>query len=189
MDSMEVTTTTTTPVTTTTANTTGMEIVDYSEKSFAVYGDTKDFKTQLKDFGGRFNRYLKIDGETQMGWVFSKKRQEEVAEFVLQANAGEIESNTTIPTLGGTGMPTISNPKTNTYQFVKFKVYKPHEGQKVQLKVDGKTVDGLVTKTETHNDVVDTAHVEFDGQTSLAVISRGYWAIWGYNAKHSLFFS
>ena len=36
---------------------------DYSEKSFAVYGETKKFKDILKNLGGRFNKNLKIDLE------------------------------------------------------------------------------------------------------------------------------
>jgi hypothetical protein len=36
----------------------GLEIVDYSEKAIAVFGDTKAIKEQLKGLGGRFNPSL-----------------------------------------------------------------------------------------------------------------------------------
>jgi hypothetical protein len=47
------------------------KIVEYSEKSVAVYGNTKEIKEQLKERGGRFNPRLK-EGP---GWIFSKKQE------------------------------------------------------------------------------------------------------------------
>lgn len=52
-----------------------LRFVDYSEKAFAVVGDTKSRKAQLKKLGGRFNPRLKCGA----GWIFSKKRGKEVA--------------------------------------------------------------------------------------------------------------
>ena len=66
---------------------------DYSDKRFAIYGNTKKYKDMLKALGGKFNKYLKIDGETKIGWIFSKKAQEKVMDFVLRANSGETFSS------------------------------------------------------------------------------------------------
>jgi len=52
-----------------------LRFVDYSEKAFAIVGDTKAHRKQLKQLGGRFNRNLKCGA----GWIFSKKRGKEVA--------------------------------------------------------------------------------------------------------------
>lgn len=52
-----------------------LRFVDYSEKAFAIVGDTKAHKAQLKKLGGRFNPKLKCGA----GWIFSKKRGKEVA--------------------------------------------------------------------------------------------------------------
>lgn len=52
-----------------------LRFVDYSEKAFAIVGDTKAHKAQLKALGGRFNPKLKCGA----GWIFSKKRGKEVA--------------------------------------------------------------------------------------------------------------
>lgn len=163
---------------------------NYSEKSFGIYGKTKDFKDSLKALGGRFNKYLKIDGKTLPGWIFSKQNQEAVMEFVMKVNSGEVVHTESLPTESNfvTELPTV-NTRDTKYQFVKFKIYKPSTGQKIQLKVDGKTMEGKVVKIETHNDIVDTAYVEFDGNTSLAVICRGKWTIFGYNVNHSIYFS
>ena len=60
----------------------GLEIVDYSEKAIAVFGDTKAIKEQLKELGGRFNPSLNYNGEKRAGWIFSKKQSEAVRELV-----------------------------------------------------------------------------------------------------------
>ncbi len=55
-----------------------IEIVDYSERAIAVFGDTKPIKDKLKSLGGRFNPYLKKDGVRMAGWVFPKAKFDEV---------------------------------------------------------------------------------------------------------------
>lgn len=51
-----------------------LELVDYSDKAFAIIGDTKAIKDELKKMGGKFNFRLKCGA----GWIFSKTRQSEV---------------------------------------------------------------------------------------------------------------
>ena len=46
-----------------------VHIIDYSEKAFAVIGDTKIIKETLKELGGKFNAKLSCGA----GWIFSKK--------------------------------------------------------------------------------------------------------------------
>lgn len=55
-----------------------LQVVEYSEKAIAVYGDTKEIKDKLKALGGRFNFRLRGGA----GWIFSKKKQAEVEELV-----------------------------------------------------------------------------------------------------------
>lgn len=50
------------------------EIVDYSDKSFAVVGDTKSIKDDLKRLGGRFNFRLSCGA----GWIFPKTKMDDV---------------------------------------------------------------------------------------------------------------
>lgn len=52
--------------------------VDYSEKAFAIFGDTKTVKDILKQHGGRFNPHLNKDGQKQPGWIFSKTKENEL---------------------------------------------------------------------------------------------------------------
>lgn len=56
----------------------GLEVVDYSEKAIAVFGETKEIKEQLKVLGGRFNPSLKYNGEKRTGWIFCKKQADKV---------------------------------------------------------------------------------------------------------------
>lgn len=56
----------------------GLRIVDYSEKSFAVLGDTKPIRTQMKKLGGSWNRGLTCGA----GWIFSNKQRERVEVFI-----------------------------------------------------------------------------------------------------------
>lgn len=66
------------------STTSSLEIVDYSEKAIAVFGDTKEIKEQLKEIGGRFNPSLKYNGGKRAGWIFSKKQADKVRELVMQ---------------------------------------------------------------------------------------------------------
>lgn len=63
----------------------GLEVVDYSEKAIAVFGDTKPIKEQLKELGGRFNPSLNYQGEKRAGWIFSKKQAAKVRELIKPA--------------------------------------------------------------------------------------------------------
>lgn len=63
----------------------GFEIVDYSEKAIAVFGDTKAVKDRLKELGGRFNPSLKYGEGKRAGWIFSKKQADKVRAMLAPA--------------------------------------------------------------------------------------------------------
>lgn len=67
-------TTTPKPETTPAEPSSGLRMVDYSEKAVAVVGDTKAVKDLLKSMGGRFNPRLSCGA----GWVFGKKKTDEL---------------------------------------------------------------------------------------------------------------
>lgn len=69
----------------------GLEIVDYSEKAIAVFGDTKAIKEQLKELGGRFNPSLNYNGEKRAGWIFSKKKADEVRNLMASEKVEAVE--------------------------------------------------------------------------------------------------
>lgn len=75
----------------------GLEIVDYSEKAIAVFGDTKAIKEQLKELGGRFNPSLNYNGEKRAGWIFSKKKADEVRNLMASEKVEAVEELPALP--------------------------------------------------------------------------------------------
>jgi hypothetical protein len=69
----------------------GLEMVDDSEKAIAVFGDTKAIKEQLKELGGRFNPSLNYNGEKRAGWIFSKKKADEVRNLMASEKVEAVE--------------------------------------------------------------------------------------------------
>ena len=56
-----------------------LELVDYSENSFIVYGKTTPHKDKLKDMKGRWNASLG-------GYIFSNRHKKDVQAYVDEAN-------------------------------------------------------------------------------------------------------
>lgn len=61
---------------------TGITIIEYSERSIAVFGNTKPLKHKLAELHGSFNKYLKYQNEPTPGWIFSKKRESQVRQLI-----------------------------------------------------------------------------------------------------------
>ena len=57
-----------------------LEIVEYSEKAIAVFGDTKPIKDILKGLNGLFRVNLTYNGERRAGWIYSRKQEQKVRE-------------------------------------------------------------------------------------------------------------
>lgn len=75
----------------------GLEIVGYSEKAIAVFGDTKAIKEQLKELGGRFNPSLSYNGNKRAGWIFSKKKADEVRNLMASEKVEAVEELPALP--------------------------------------------------------------------------------------------
>ena len=60
-----------------------INIIEYSDKAFAVVGDTYPVRMELKSLGGCFNKRLSCGS----GWIFSNKQREAVEKFI---NSGEV---------------------------------------------------------------------------------------------------
>lgn len=50
-----------------------LELVDYSDKAVALFGDTKQVKDKLGEIGGNFNSALRYGDTRKPGWVFPRK--------------------------------------------------------------------------------------------------------------------
>lgn len=70
----------------------------YTDKSFAVFGDTKPIKDGLKAIGGRFNVNLR----GKPGWIFPLNKEEDVKKFlnnpsVMPERKTPVKSNSSEP--------------------------------------------------------------------------------------------
>ena len=68
------------PATSADLSTLNLEIVEYSEKAIAVFGDTKPIKDVLKGLNGLFRVNLSYNGERRAGWIYSRKQEQKVRE-------------------------------------------------------------------------------------------------------------
>lgn len=89
------------------------KIVDYSEKAFAVVGDTREIKDTLKQHGGRFNPSLTVDGSKCAGWIFSKKNLDAVRLALIGFTVDDIEVNQEQPA----GQPEQSEKENNSTSY------------------------------------------------------------------------
>lgn len=55
------------------------KIEDYTDKSFILFGNTKEYKDKIKELGGKWNSRLK-DGKK--GWIFSSSKKKEIEEWL-----------------------------------------------------------------------------------------------------------
>ena len=56
-----------------------IQMIDYSERSIALIGDTRPIKDKLKEIGGKFNPHLSCGA----GWIFPKSKMEEIQNYLL----------------------------------------------------------------------------------------------------------
>lgn len=72
---------------------------NYSEKSIALFGNTKPYSSEIMKIGGKFNPSLKTSSDEDSargpGWVFSKSKKNTVQELVSQINSGVIKPSET----------------------------------------------------------------------------------------------
>ena len=57
----------------------------YSDKCYALFGDTKEYKDQIKEIGGKYNPNLK----GRAGWIFPLSKKDILDKFVSNLNSPE----------------------------------------------------------------------------------------------------
>lgn len=174
---------------------------NYSDKSFIVYGSgTKDLKQYLSNLGGKYNGRLASRPPNFPGggaWIYPMGKRQEVENFVNNVTSGNLKFNngtlvsSQVPE-SGINLPYSIVPLKNEskYQRVNWSVFKPKEGMTAIIKVNGAApLEGTVTSTETHNDIVDTVYITIPSGATKLVICNGKWQVWGYMAEHNIFFN
>lgn len=64
-----------------------MQAEYYTDKSIAVFGETKPWANDLRNLGGKFNANLK----GRPGWIFQRSKEAELMQFIINANGGLIQ--------------------------------------------------------------------------------------------------
>lgn len=67
-----------------------LELVPYG-KGFAVFGNTKDYRQELKDKGFKYNANLTRDGEKTPGWIVAGNKEADARKFVDLVNKGKVK--------------------------------------------------------------------------------------------------
>jgi hypothetical protein len=66
-----------------------VNLINYSEKAIAIFGNTKDYKEAILAIGGKFNPSLKYEEDRSPGWIFSKTNRAKVEKLVNDINNGK----------------------------------------------------------------------------------------------------
>lgn len=83
-----------------------MQAEYYSDKSIAVFGETKPWASNLRALGGKFNANLK----GRPGWIFQRNKEAELMQFIAQAQQGLIQPTATATVATQTNYP-IATPQ------------------------------------------------------------------------------
>lgn len=81
----------------------GVEVVGYSEKALAVFGDTRALADDLKAIGAKFTRALSYNGERRAGWIISRRKADELAAVLAVPQGQEEEED-------GAAAPALPEP-------------------------------------------------------------------------------
>lgn len=63
----------------------GISIVEYSDKSVALFGNTYPIKDQIKELGAKFNKFLKDpdnEDNKKPGWIISKSKLNDIKKII-----------------------------------------------------------------------------------------------------------
>ena len=166
-----------------------LEMVDYSEKAIAVFGDTKAIKEHLKELGGRFNPSLSYNGNKRAGWIFSKKQADKVRELLTPANRekeADENPNEALPlenihltetdnfngvryyNIEGAGIITSAKVRADIQPGDVFNVYTDKEWK------FGVTYDGVSVESSLKNDLPDIIELNDKIESGTLSISSDY---------------
>jgi hypothetical protein len=93
-----------------------LELVAYTEKSLAVFGNTKSYKDHFTGLGGKFNPALKKEGVPTPGWIFAKTKQEKLQELLNKIKSGQIQAQASSPSSvsPSTASSSVSKPSSSS---------------------------------------------------------------------------
>lgn len=180
-----------------------LQLIPYTDKSFAVFGDTKTWKNNLLNLGGRFNRNLGGNA----GFIFSNKKAEDVQQFINSAAAGQVQPLPDTARVTKTNQPRAAQspgiplPAQQTqpyqghdgkyYQVVNYTVEYPVQNQGVTIVLGDNNIPYYVKQIENTQLPVDSILIEATDGSNLAraILVKGVWKVENMTDEHKLDFS
>lgn len=160
-----------------------MQVFQRDEKTFVVAGEkTKQFREQLRTYGGKFNRDLRAfvyaDKEFKggPGWIFfSMKHFDTLSKFSENEDSA-------------LSLPPADSRK---YQLVKYKVFAPKQGMNVVVKSEDEELLGEVFMVDNNRNgnFVETVHMKHSQGVYKIVVINGRWQVLNYSKEHTVRFS
>ena len=174
----------------------GQMVVLPYKNSIAVFGDTKPWKENIKSMGGKFNGYLRPsgpDGPKEAGWVLPKDKEQELREFVEDANSGNIKRMSPSTAASGAGpRARLATGQRLQYQKITYNVPLPYVGQGVTLTIpdDSESMLSVVGITNDRgNGIIDICTLEdAEGVSYTGAVVSGVWEILDFCKDHTLTF-
>jgi len=136
-----------------------INIVNYSEKAIAVFGDTKPLKDHFSALGGKYNPSLKKDDEKVPGWVFPVGKKDDVKKVItsyIQGNLGEPEKKVK------SSYSSSAEKTTNDFTFDKqmyLSLVSRVEKLEAELELSRKLIDKLTSSRKEYDDDVKVKKV------------------------------
>ncbi len=142
-------------------------IEDYSDKAFAVFGDTKKIIDVLRDLGGTFNAKLKVQNSTtderRPGWIFPKSKKDSVTKQIkAYINTVNIKSLSSSAKASSSSSTTASSTTTTKKSYVPLSERKDND----KKESDNKNMDSKEDITQ-DSDECSTPFVSFDDYEQL----------------------
>jgi hypothetical protein len=72
-----------------------LKIVQYSEQSVALIGETFSIKDEIKKLGGVFNKSLTVDNNRVPGWIFTNSKKTEVEDLIKRTPPEKLKTTYT----------------------------------------------------------------------------------------------
>jgi hypothetical protein len=70
-----------------------LKVVQYSEQSVALIGDTFNIRDEIKKIGGVFNKSLSVDNNRVPGWIFPNGKKADLEDLVKRTPTDKLKVN------------------------------------------------------------------------------------------------
>ena len=183
----------------TTMSDVSVSITNYSEKAIVLRSQPEDYfkpySTYLTQLFGRWNPNLTSPtGQGKLGgWIFSKKREQELRDLVANITSGSLQpiapsyrKQSTLYTDSPIFKPSFKQMSDSPIPVGYQCIIKPMQGDILYLNVGGQKHPINIQSSTSTKDIVDNAIFTLNGQTSKMQLVGGIWQIPLFEQEHSI---